>query len=159
MKSKLTVLSFVDYYLPGFKFGGPTRVLANTVEHLGEEFDFRIVTTDRDAGEAHPYAGIAVDSWVNVGYSEVCYLPREMITYAKLRSMITAAKPDIIYLNSFFSPIFTIRPMILRRLGLIPNVPVIVAPRGEFSPGALESKLSRRSCLLPWRDFLVCIQT
>lgn len=30
--------------------------------------------------------------------------------------------------------------MTLRRLGLLPLVPVILAPRGEFSPGALGLK-------------------
>ena len=41
------------------------------------------------------------------------------------------------YLNSFFSPWFSIAPLVLRRLRSIPTKPVIIAPRGEFSRGAL----------------------
>lgn len=46
--SKVTVLTFARYYLPGFKAGGPIRTLSNMVEALGDEFDFRIVCSDRD---------------------------------------------------------------------------------------------------------------
>jgi glycosyltransferase involved in cell wall biosynthesis len=47
---------------------------------------------------------------------------------------------DVLYLNSFFSFQFSIKPLLLRRLKLIPEVFTIVAPRGEFSPGALVLK-------------------
>jgi glycosyltransferase involved in cell wall biosynthesis len=54
--------------------------------------------------------------------------------------MLSSINYDVLYLNSFFNPVFTIKPLILRRLKLIPNKPVVLAPRGEFSQGALNIK-------------------
>ena len=134
--SRTRILAFVDYYLPGYKFGGPTQVLANLVECLGDEFEFKIVTTDRDFGDTQPYPGALIDSWQEVGKAKVCYLPQSALTLKELRNLIATTDHDIIYLNSLFSPRFTLKPLILRRLGLIHDVPVIVAPRGELSAGA-----------------------
>ena len=47
-----TILAFVDHFLPGFKAGGPVRTLANIVDRLGDEFEFKIVTRDRDLDTA-----------------------------------------------------------------------------------------------------------
>lgn len=54
----MTVLTFVGYYPPACKAGGPIRSIANLVECLGHEFDFRVVTPDRDAGDTGPFEGI-----------------------------------------------------------------------------------------------------
>ena len=51
MFTKTTILSSVGYYLPGYKAGGPIRTLANMVDRLGDEFQFKIVTLDRDFGD------------------------------------------------------------------------------------------------------------
>ena len=50
-------------------------------------------------------------------------------------------EPDLLYFHSSLDPALTIVPLVLRRLGLFPSsIPVLVAPRGEFSPGALSLK-------------------
>jgi glycosyltransferase involved in cell wall biosynthesis len=49
-----------------------------------------------------------------------------------------------LYLNSFFEPIFTIKPLLARRFGWLPKKPVIVAPRGEFSLGAIKHKYFKK---------------
>jgi glycosyltransferase involved in cell wall biosynthesis len=54
----------------------------------------------------------------------------------------------VLYFNSFFDPLFTIRPLLLRALHLIPKRPVILAPRGEFSPGALAIKAWKKRAFL-----------
>jgi glycosyltransferase involved in cell wall biosynthesis len=53
-----------------------------------------------------------------------------------------------VYLNSLFSPVFTIQTMILRRAGALPRIPFIVAPRGEFSPAALQLKSAKKASYL-----------
>ena len=45
---KKKILVFIDWYLPGFRAGGPIRSCANLISHLSDEFDFNIVTTDTD---------------------------------------------------------------------------------------------------------------
>ena len=134
------VLAFLPAYLPGFKYGGPVRTLASMVEWLGDEIGFRIVTSDRDLGDAEPYRGIRLGVWQAVGKSQVLYLAPEELTLLRMRSIIRATPHDAMYLNSFFAPTFTIGPLLLRRLGAIPKRPVIIAPRGEFLPSALRLK-------------------
>ena len=51
----------------------------------------------------------------------------------------------MLYLNSFFDSVFTIMPLLARRLGLLVEAPVLLAPRGEFSTGALRlNRLKKR---------------
>src|SRR5262249_44025738 len=61
---------------------------------------------------------------------------------------ISDGESQVVYLNSFFSPAFTIQTLMLRRLGLIPRIPFIVAPRGEFSPNALRLKRIKKLAYL-----------
>ncbi|MCK4445463.1 MAG: glycosyltransferase family 4 protein [Candidatus Marinimicrobia bacterium] len=138
--AKLEILIFLDYYLPGYKAGGPIRTLSNIIDQLGNEFRFKIITRDRDAGDSVPYSGIMVNTWNSINKADVFYLSKQKFSLGILRRLIQSVNPDIIYLNSFFSPVFTIKPLFLRRLRLIPNIKVIVAPRGEFSLGALAIK-------------------
>ena len=51
----MRILTFVDYYLPGYKAGGPIRTIANMVSQLGGEFEFLIVTRERDFLDTVPY--------------------------------------------------------------------------------------------------------
>jgi glycosyltransferase involved in cell wall biosynthesis len=54
--------------------------------------------------------------------------------------LLKRTRHDILYLNSFFSPRFTILPLVVRSLRLAPNRPCIIAPRGELHAGASEIK-------------------
>lgn len=138
--SRLRVLCLVRYYLPGYKSGGPTRTIANMVEHLGDELDFRIVTADRDHADSHSYPDVAVDDWNAVGKAQVFYTSPGARSLRSLARLIGNTEHDVLYLNSFFESVFTVRAMLARRLGLVPRMPVVLAPRGEFSPGALTLK-------------------
>lgn len=142
------ILVTADYYLPGYKGGGTPRTLSSVVEWLGDEFCFKIITSDRDFGSPEPYAGIAADSWQRLGKSGVLYLPPNGLSLRKMSGLIRTTDYEVLYLNSFFSPDFTIKPLLLRRLGLIPKKPVILAPRGEFSTGALEIKWRKKKAYL-----------
>jgi glycosyltransferase involved in cell wall biosynthesis len=54
----------------------------------------------------------------------------------------------VLYLNSFFSPWFTVAPLLLRALRVIPRRPVVIAPRGEFAPAALAIKARKKAAFL-----------
>lgn len=134
------VMVFIRHYLPGFRGGGPIRSLANLIEALGDEFDFRVVTLDRDIDDAHAYPGIETWRWTPVGNAHVMYLPRWNTGFVNLQRMMRNERPDLIYLNSFFDPVFTFRTLVALRMGWLKPAPVILAPRGELSPSALEIK-------------------
>lgn len=143
--SKPIILTFVGHYLPGYKFGGPLRTIANIVHHLGQEFDFRIVTRDRDLRDDKAYEGILVDQWQVVGKAQVYYVSPARTTLNNISGLIKNTPHDLLYLNSFFDPMLTFKPLLARFLRKIPPRPVILAPRGEFSASALKlKKLKKR---------------
>jgi glycosyltransferase involved in cell wall biosynthesis len=134
------VLTFVHYYLPGYKSGGPIRTLANLVDHLGGELDFRIVTADRDATDTAPYPGVAVDAWSAVGGARVFYASPGTQRVRGLSRVVAATPHDVLYFNSFFDAVFTVRTLLGRAARLFPRRPVVIAPRGEFAASALSYK-------------------
>ncbi len=147
--SKPRILIFASHYLPGFKAGGTIRSLANLVEQFWSEYEFLITCRDRDAGDDAPFKEAAGKSWIPVGGAKVRYLSTSECSLRKLRRLIHDVRPDLLYFNSFFDPCFTIRPLILRRLGLLPaGIKVIIAPRGEFAQGALALKSHKKKLFM-----------
>lgn len=139
------ILVFCEAYLPGYKAGGPVRTITNLVEHLGDEFHFKIITMNHDWKDAdNPYQSIRPSEWHKVGKADVFYIDAKKRSCSEFKSILNTIEYDIVYLNSFFSPNFTIRPLLFRRLQLIHDTPFILAPRGEFSDGALNLKLIKK---------------
>lgn len=138
------ILALVESYLPGYKGGGPVRSIANLVEALGDEFDFLIVTSDRDVNQQTPYEGIEPNCWLPVGKAQVMYIPVGPWSLFKFIETLRSVPCDVLYLNSFFSRRYSMLPALLQRLGLLRTSGVILAPRGEFSPGALQFKAWRK---------------
>ncbi len=137
---KPVVLTLVAHYLPGYKSGGPIRTIANLADRLGDEVDFKIIAQDRDVYGSQPYKDIVANQWNKVGKAEVFYCAPSRMSLLSLRRILSATAYDVLYLNSFFDRVFTIKPLLLRRLNMIPACPVVIAPRGEFSRGAVEIK-------------------
>ncbi len=144
MDSPVVILATVGYYLPGFKAGGPLRSIDNMSKQLGGEYRFHIIAYDRDLGDSVPYSGIRIGDWNDLGDAKIYYFPSGGWSLRNIYKVLSSAEFDVLYLNSYFSPQFTVLPLLLRRFGLIPDTPVIVAPRGEFSSGALEIKIFKK---------------
>jgi glycosyltransferase involved in cell wall biosynthesis len=138
------VLVLLAYYLPGYKAGGPIRSIANMVEALGDELDFRIVTRDRDLGENSCFRDVKTCQWVTVGNARVFYLPDTWWGLFALVRTLIATPADLLYLNSFFGRRYSMLALFLRSLGLFRPKAVLLAPRGEFSAGALNIKKWRK---------------
>jgi glycosyltransferase involved in cell wall biosynthesis len=138
---KARILACADWYLPGNKGGGSVSAISNLIDLLGDDHSFYLITRDHDHTDNRSYNDICTDRWSAVGKAQVWYVANP--TFLNIYKRIWEIKPEILYLNSFFSG-FTWRCLILRRLGLIPAVPVVLAPRGELSPAALEIKAGRK---------------
>ena len=141
------ILTTIASYLPGFKAGGPIRTLTNLIARLGDEFDFRILTADRDLDDVQPYPDIQPNVWMRRTHEWVCYLSPDQRKFLTFRHHLTQESYDLLYLNSFFSQL-TVHAVTYRRLGLLPARPWIIAPRGEFSPGALRIKWPKKRLFL-----------
>ncbi|MBC7910395.1 MAG: glycosyltransferase family 4 protein [Pyrinomonadaceae bacterium] len=137
------ILIFIDYYLPGYKSGGALRTIANMVDRLGDRYDFSVISRGFDSGDKHTYEGIKINEWNQVGKAKVFHAGHGHLNFATIRRVLKDSTPDAVYLTSFFSPL-GIKFLTLRRLGVAPDVPVILAPEGEFSPGALKLKAMKK---------------
>lgn len=142
------ILCFIDYYLPGYKAGGPIRTIVNMVELLGEDIEFLIVTRDRDFNATQPYSTVNIDAWNRVGKAQVFYASPAMLSFSGVMRLLKKTPHDVLYLNSFLSPRMTGLPLLIRRLGLYGKNPVILAPRGEFSAGALALKSTKKQAYI-----------
>ena len=145
---KKTILILTGQYLPGFKGGGPIKSIANIVEHLGEDFKFKIMTSDRDLGDTESYKGIKLNEWIDVQGAEVIYLDTSRQNFKEMRNIINSIEYDLMYLTGYFSHKFTLIPIILRWLKLINSKQVLLAPRGDFSEGALKNKALKKKIFI-----------
>jgi glycosyltransferase involved in cell wall biosynthesis len=140
-----TVLVLVPFYLPAYKAGGCVRSVANIVSTFAGIFPFKVATLDRDRGDESPYAGVVENQWSRVGHSDVMYLRPGWRGLIGMFALLRAAdQSTVLYLNSFFARIFSMLPMLMRRLKLCRVRRVVLAPRGELSLGALQLKGRRK---------------
>ena len=156
MKKK--ILCLTDYYLPGFRAGGPIRSILNFVEHLGDEFEIYIICSDRDMNSTSNYSDVKIDSWNKVGKAKVYYVSKKYLGLKQLIKLLIKFKYDILYLNSFFSPRFTIYPLLLRLLIFKKKKACIICPRGNLSPAALKLKSFKKKLYLKFFNLLKLYQ-
>jgi len=144
--SKKAILVFSDWYFPGFKAGGPIRSLMNIVDNV--DCDFFIVTRITDYHSDEPYQGITENVWTQTTpNTNVMYIEESMMTFAFVESLIGERKYHKFYLNSLFSPLFTILPLrVLKKHKR--NSKTIVAPRGMLKSGALSVKSKKKKLFL-----------
>lgn len=81
-----------------------------------------------------------------MGPAQVFYVPLGLFDFLRIALVIRSIPHEVIYHNSFFDFRFSIFLLILRRLGGGKKAGLIIAPRGEFSLGALQIK--------PWKKRL-----
>lgn len=137
------ILICMDWYEPGFKAGGPIRSVANLVNELKGEFEFYILTSAFDLGETEPYPDIELDQWFDKDGVMVKYMSRGNMKASAVKGNILEIDPDILYLNSLFSKLYTLVPM-----SLVKKIPIIIAPRGMLGAGALEIKKLKKTFFL-----------
>ena len=138
--SKKRILVFSGTYIPGYKGGGPIRSLENIFNQLSEDVDFYLVTSNRDLGDKKPYKGININTWTTVGKVSVFYIDGSYLKKNVFNEILEKVQPDTIYLNSLFSFYFSIRILWLLSISRFSRIRLLLAPRGELSPGALKEK-------------------
>src|SRR5580658_2756649 len=145
---KKKVLLFTDWFYPGFMAGGPIQSSYNLITHLNEYYDFSVVTRDTDYTDDVPYRDIKSDEWnILPNGMRVYYFSSNNLSYPTMSKLIKSEDFDIAYLNSMYSPRFTIMPMfILNKM----NKHVIIAPRGMLAPTAIAIKSWKKKPFLLW---------
>ncbi|MEM6615398.1 MAG: glycosyltransferase [Pseudomonadota bacterium] len=141
-----TVLVLLGCFWPGHEANGPNQSLNAMVAALRDDYEFKVV--GRDRAFAAPDTSSTRPGWYrSVGFT-ARHLPVSHAGASGLRSLLRETHYDILVLNGFFDREFTLPALTLRRFHQTQNRPVIVAPRGEFSPGALSLKANRKRAFL-----------
>ncbi len=128
-----SILAFFDHFYPSVKSGGPAKSALGFAEMMADVYDITIVTRIHDFGESEPYPGVVANTRTACGNFGVYYLDRQ--GYSIINQLLQQ-KPEFIYLNSFFSLEFTIKPLL--RLRGSKAAKIVLAPRGELAPSALQ---------------------
>ncbi len=150
---KPRVMIFIDWFLPGYKAGGPIRSVANLVETLHHQYAFSIVTTDRDLGDSEPYPGIETETWIEHEHYRVWYASPTHQSYRHLRNLVFNNEFDLLYTQSMFSLKYTLFPLWTCR-ALRPEAKMVLAPRGMLHEGALGLKSRKKKLFLRVFKFL-----
>jgi glycosyltransferase involved in cell wall biosynthesis len=135
------ILIVANYFEPGFKAGGPIRTIRNIIDRFKDRYQFFLITRNHDIGESEQY-NLPVRQWINYEGYTAMYVSDKSFRIDKIKKHIAEIKPDVIYLNTFFNWSASIQFV----LGsVVEQKRLILAPRGEFSKGALSvKKLKKR---------------
>ncbi|WP_407571563.1 glycosyltransferase family 4 protein [Deinococcus altitudinis] len=132
-KSTYDALILIDHYLPGIKAGGPVTSIENLVTEL-DDLKFLILTKNFDIDGT--LYDVNTNQLVKLGNSDVIYLREKEFKYKYISKVIIDFDIEFLYINSFFSIStieFLLKWFYKRKQGL----KIVLAPRGQFSPGAL----------------------
>ena len=134
------------YFEPGFKAGGPVRSISNLISLLAGHLRISLLTSDRDYLDEKAYDDVLINTWHQLKSQKsevnICYLSPNK----RLRGLLEGIKSaDTVYINSFFDPIFAIYTLIV---GKLYSKQIVLAPRGEFAPSALNIKSSKKNLYL-----------
>ena len=142
-KEKKRILIFIDWFLPGYKAGGPVRSMANMIEQLGDEYHFLVVTRNTDYMEAEPY-DVPSDQWVEgPNNALVYYFSGERLSFGNMRRLIAETNFDIVYVNGIYSWWFSILPLFFLK-----KHKVIVGVRGMLARSAINVKSTKKKVFL-----------
>lgn len=155
MGQKKNILIFIDWFLPGTASGGPVRSYANLIAHLGDRFNFYVITRDTDYCETEPYKGINSNAWNTLSDgTKVYYVSQDRLSYNTLKAIGSQLTFDTIYINGLYSWYFSILPLWLFRQH--PNR--IVAARGMLNPQAFSVKPFKKHLFLTFAKALKLYQ-
>lgn len=148
MKLAPSVLIIADHFAPAFRAGGPVRSLSAVVD-LPLNIRFVVITRNRDLRSRDALEGVESGTWQSCGPARVLYIDTRSLRcwWRCLRELARAELP-VWYLNSLFSPLATLVPLVIRRIGIVKPSRVILAPRGELSGAALAISAPKKRLLL-----------
>ncbi len=144
MKKKVVI--FTDWFLPGYKAGGPVKSIKNLIDLLKDKYDFYVITSDRDFGDNESYKNIKLNIWIKTTDYKIYYADNTHQTKSNFSRLIQEINPNYIYINGIFSPKFSINPLLISKK--IELAKIIVAPRGMLGKGALKIKSNKKKIFL-----------
>lgn len=146
----LRILTTIECYLPGTRGGGPVRALSNLVKHFQGRHHFEILTRNHDYLDPRPFPGLLPNQWMELEPGvQVCYAEEpSFIHLLRERAVSPPLSPDWLYLHGAFAPM-TRRVLRARRKDPdLAEIPVLLAPHGNFGPGTMRHHWLRKQAWL-----------
>ncbi|QCX26491.1 glycosyltransferase family 4 protein [Nocardioides jishulii] len=142
------VLVLVAHFPPAFLGGGPIRTLDAFVRAAPGDVSVDVLTSDRDLHQSVQLR-VASDQWIESEHGRIKYASVGSLS-GFLRTLLGTSRPrpDVVYVNSFFHPLFSILPWLLLRLGCWRGATFLLAPRGEFGHEALAIKTTKKMAVI-----------
>ena len=137
---QIKILIPIAYFFPS-QHGGPCNTVYFITQILKSDYDVWVYTTDYGVRK------IETNKWLNKFGINVYYKAikrfRDLYKIDPFKE-IQFIKPDVIYLNSLFSPV----SQYFAFAAMIKDIPIIWAPRGESDSEALKIKGLRKKLFL-----------
>ena len=139
MTARPTILVELGHFRPGFRANGPNRSFVRAAAALHDRFRFRVISL---AVEGEP-----VGQWHEFDGTERIALAQGSLFASGLRRLLHETPHDLLVCNGLFNRPLTLPSLLMKRAGQLSR-PLLLAPRGEFSPGALGLKARRKDAYL-----------
>lgn len=137
------ILIFIDWFVPGYKAGGPISSNANLVDHLGNSFEFYVLTRDTDYCETTPYPTVQSDAWNKLpNGANVYYISTHKLGFRNLIKVCQSVEFDCVYINGIYSLYFSLFPLLYFKY--FTRKKVIVSSRGMLSDHTFSSKKGKK---------------
>jgi glycosyltransferase involved in cell wall biosynthesis len=148
----MKILVFTDWFYPGSQAGGPIQSLISLMKYSSDSF--YVITRDTDLNSSTPYSSVLSNSW-QTSFQEniqVYYLNEDSLNKDFISKIYNEIKPDRVYLNSMWSPKFSLLPLkVFRSIAINNNV--FLAPRGMLKPAAFKQKGFKKKLFLLFSRF------
>ena len=145
MPKKTKILVFIDWFSPAYKAGGPIRSIVNLIDHCQNDFDFHVITGDRDLGDENPFKEIVLNSWIESMNYKIIYLSPKKQNFNEFKKLFDEVRPDVVYFNSLFSYKFTLKPYRCLKNN---EVNFLLSPRGMLGSESLKIKWVKKNIFI-----------
>jgi glycosyltransferase involved in cell wall biosynthesis len=143
----MKIMVFTDWFYPGSQAGGPIQSLISFMKNSSDTFF--VITRNTDLNSNIPYSNIQPDFW-QTSFQEniqVYYVNENSLTEDSILKIYSEINPDRVYLNSMWSPKFSLLPLkVFRAIEFSNNV--FLAPRGMLKPAAFKQKGFKKKIFL-----------
>ncbi|KAF0130590.1 MAG: glycosyl transferase family protein [Bacteroidetes bacterium] len=138
-----TILSFIDWYLPGYRAGGVLKAFSNQIAHLEGKYEFKVITRDTDYCETVPYEQIKSNQWNRIApNAEAYYISADQLKIQTLNKLVAETSFDLAYVHGVYSFYFSVLPVILAK---VKKVPVVIGSHGMLGKHSLAVKAKKKA--------------
>ncbi len=145
------ILNLLGCYYPGNEATGPVQSFRAMASALNDAFSFSVVSKYPIAGKV---SDLARKGWNSDGYCSVRHCTTTPFGAAGLANILNTHTHDLLLLNGFFDRQFTLPALIMRKAGMVPCLPTILSPRGEFAAAALAIGATKKTAYTLFANML-----